>query len=95
MPFRDRTGPDGAGPGTGRGFGPCVGNYPSGYGRRGGMGFGRGSGGGRFRGRGFGFRSIPFQGDEETYISGEIDALEKELGLLKKRLEEIETDKKK
>ncbi len=95
MPFRDRTGPDGSGPGTGRGFGPCVGNFSAGFGRRGGMGFGRGFGAGRFGGRGFGFQSMPIQGEEKEYISGEIEALENNLDLLKKRLAEIESDKKK
>ena len=95
MPFRDRTGPDGSGPGTGRGFGPCTGNFSTRFTRRGGMGFGRGFGVGRFGGRGFGFQSMPSPGDEKDYISGEINALEQNLDLLKKRLEEIESDKKK
>ncbi len=71
MPRGDRTGPDGAGPKTGRALGYCVGNdqpgYAStvaprggaGYGRQfyGGRGFGYGGGFGRGfgGGRGFGF----------------------------------------
>ena len=101
MPYRDRTGPNGAGPGSGRGMGPCVGNISTQYGRRGGMGFGRGGGSGnrgfgagRSGGRGFGFQATPAQGDEKDYISGEINALEQNLDLLKKRLKEIESDKK-
>jgi len=41
MPFEDGTGPDGMGPGTGRGLGPC------GAGARRGLGFRRGFGRGR------------------------------------------------
>jgi hypothetical protein len=40
MPFRDGTGPQGQGPMTGRGFGPCGDGRCKGMGRR--MGFGRG-----------------------------------------------------
>lgn len=50
MPGRDRTGPVGAGPRTGRGMGICNGNNWAGnanpaLGFRGGFGFGRGGGG--------------------------------------------------
>ena len=95
MPFRDKTGPNESGPGTGRGFGPCAGNFSAKFGRRGGMGLGRGFGAGGFGGRGFGFQSMPAQGEEKDYISEEIEALENNLDLLKKRLAEIESDKKK
>ncbi len=64
MPRGDKTGPNGAGPMTGRGAGYCIGNEQpgfanqvgvSGYGRRGGQGLRRGAGGGRGRGgRGMG-----------------------------------------
>ena len=50
MPGGDRTGPLGAGPATGRGFGYCRGNDRPGFAAgRGGRGFARGFG------RGFGF----------------------------------------
>lgn len=43
MPYFDGTGPQGQGPMTGRGMGPCGGGF--GFGRRGlGRGFGRGRG---------------------------------------------------
>ena len=50
MPGFDRTGPEGRGPRTGRGFGPC--GRGIGYGA--GAGFGRRAGFGRGRGMGFG-----------------------------------------
>jgi len=52
MPAGDRTGPEGAGPRTGRGLGYCSGYSTPGYTKgvpRGGAGFGYG------RGRGYGF----------------------------------------
>lgn len=61
MPGGDRTGPMGAGPMTGRGFGFCAGSGQPGYASGGwGRGMGRGRGFGRGRGmgwgRGFGWR---------------------------------------
>jgi hypothetical protein len=57
MPRRDRTGPWGEGPRTGRQMGPCGGgaqpDTPARPGWRG-FGFGRGFGGGFGPGRGFG-----------------------------------------
>ena len=62
MPWGDRTGPSGAGPMTGRGFGYCAGYTHPGYavpggggrGLGGGYGYGRGVGwGGRGGGRGY------------------------------------------
>jgi hypothetical protein len=50
MPARDRTGPRGEGPRTGRGFGDCDGATETRP-----FGFGRGCGGGR--GRGYRFRT--------------------------------------
>lgn len=58
MPAGDRTGPEGKGPRTGRGFGFCSGYDAPGYSRRGGGRFGRGQGnsgsGGDRSGRGSG-----------------------------------------
>jgi hypothetical protein len=48
MPLRDRTGPRGEGPMTGRRMGPCVGD-PEEYLGRFGMGFGRSYGRGYYR----------------------------------------------
>jgi len=102
MPYRDRTGPNGAGPGSGRGMGPCVGNISNQYGRRGGMGFGRGGGSGNrgFGGRGFGmmgynYDNPVFQMNEKDLLTNEVESLEKNLEFLKNRLKEIEPDTKK
>ncbi|MEN8223164.1 MAG: DUF5320 domain-containing protein [Acidobacteriota bacterium] len=97
MPYRDKTGPNGAGPGTGRGMGPCVDNSFAGYGRRGGMGFRHGAGfGNRGFGRmGYGYENPGFQVNEKEYLTGEVEMLEKNLESLKNRLKEIESDKKK
>jgi hypothetical protein len=93
MPYRDRTGPLGAGPGTGKGFGPCAGGNSPWYGFRGGFGAGRGFGSrGRGMGRG-GFAVFPpaAQINEKEYLDSEINMLEKHLETLKKRAEEIES----
>ena len=58
MPRRDRTGPEGRGPMSGRGFGSCAGYPRPGYERGRGMGRERGSG----RGRGFGRVRGPARG---------------------------------
>lgn len=42
MPNRDKTGPEGKGPKTGRGLGPCGDGTPRGAGRGQGLGLGRG-----------------------------------------------------
>lgn len=56
MPGFDRSGPDGAGPMTGRAMGRCTGNQPADgmYGRGTGRGAGRGAGYGAGRGAGYG-----------------------------------------
>lgn len=90
MPGGDRTGPEGAGPMTGRQQGYCAGSDAPGYtsgtpgfarrgaGFRGGGGFGRGArGGGRGRGRGMGYRYA--------------DPLVRENEELRRRLDEIES----
>jgi len=77
MPAQDRTGPQGMGPLTGRGLGPC------GYGMR--RGFGRGCG------RGFGFRrQVTLTEDEEKKIlSEELKELELEKQEIEKRLKDL------
>ncbi|MCK5073640.1 MAG: DUF5320 domain-containing protein [Bacteriovoracaceae bacterium] len=82
MPGRNGTGPMGAGPRTGGGFGYCTGD-----GRR---SFGRGRGGG---GRGFGQRSWaqqPAIEDEKTFLKNEIKSLEEQLLEVKNELENID-----
>lgn len=102
MPYRDKTGPNGAGPATGRGMGPCAGNISTMYGMRGGMGFRRGGGFGNrgFGGRGFGtmgnnYDNPAFQMNEKDFLTNEVESLKKNLEFLKNRLKEIEPDTKK
>ena len=93
MPRGDRTGPNGAGPLTGRGLGDCAGtvdaNYAVGRGigfggafRRGGRGLGRGFG--RGLGRGLGF----YQGTAVTNT----ELLKQEKEYLQNRLNQIDKD---
>ncbi|MCK4539826.1 DUF5320 domain-containing protein [Candidatus Parcubacteria bacterium] len=51
MPYRNGTGPEGKGPKTGRGLGPCGDGTPRGNGRGLGLGRGRGKPIGRGLGR--------------------------------------------
>ncbi|MCK9186947.1 MAG: DUF5320 domain-containing protein [Candidatus Colwellbacteria bacterium] len=74
MPYFNGTGPDGYGPGTGRGLGPC------GAGMARGRGFGRGRG---FFGRAFGFgRNNSGTGyslqDRKEWLKQELRAIEEE-----------------
>jgi hypothetical protein len=57
MPGGNGTGPNGAGPMTGRGAGFCTGNEALARGRGPGRGFGMGAGGGRRSGSGYGMPS--------------------------------------
>lgn len=104
MPWRDRTGPVGAGPRTGRGFGYCGGFNAPGYMNPGpGIGFGRGRGWRCFGGFGRGFRfrwfwRAPFFGgayfgDEAELLRQEAEILRKNLEAVEKRLSEIEKEK--
>ena len=93
MPFLDGTGPNGAGPRTGRGMGRCsgyTGNVP--WGARGyGRGFGRGYG----RGYGYGWRyaqAAPV--DEEAELKSEATYLEERLAAIKARLAQLLGKKK-
>ena len=100
MPMGDRTGPEGFGPGTGRGAGFCSGyNVPGAYnkpgfgaGRRPGRGAGFRNGGRGFRGQGlrrgpvFGYRAYePVEIPEEERIR----MLQDEAEFLESRLSEI------
>jgi hypothetical protein len=98
MPGKDRTGPLGAGPKSGRAMGFCSGADMAGYvnagfGARGcgrGMGFGRGfnRGGGRGRGFYYGYEE-PQAGENET-LKKQAEALESTLNELKERMDRLE-----
>lgn len=93
MPGRDKTGPSGYGPMTGRRMGLCAGNYTSSTSR-----FGRGRGGGY----GFGFRG--YYGDEyigsnpyvseKTLIENEIKVLKDQLSSLEDQLQKLGGEQK-
>ncbi|MGM0528706.1 MAG: DUF5320 domain-containing protein [Bacteroidota bacterium] len=102
MPGGDRTGPNGAGPMTGRRLGFCVGNEEPGafYGQ--GYGFGRGAGmgyrhgfGGRFGGRRFMWQSTPVPQyepgavNEKKYLEREIEDLREHLSFLEEKLSKL------
>ena len=99
MPRGDKTGPNGAGPKTGRALGYCVGNNQAGFenntigfGRGNGRGFGRGNrhGNGYGRGMGFGFRhGNNYQTEDLTDVS-EKTLVENEINILKDKLEALE-----
>lgn len=76
MPNRDKTGPMGQGPLTGRGFGPCG----SGLGR----GFGGGRGFGRGLGRFFGWNQPQTEAEQKQALVDYRKALEEELEDVKK-----------
>lgn len=95
MPRGDRTGPDGAGPMTGRSLGYCAGynepGYTAGNNRRGfGRGFGRGRGFVSGNGRGFGrnFNSGYPDVSEKTLLENEIRILKDQMASLEKKLSE-------
>ncbi|MDD4785189.1 MAG: DUF5320 domain-containing protein [Candidatus Shapirobacteria bacterium] len=78
MPNRDRTGPMGMGPLTGRGLGPC------GSGLRRGLGFGYGRGFGRGLGRFFGWNQPQTEAEQKQALVDYRKALEEELEDVKK-----------
>ena len=88
MPMRDRTGPFGEGPLTGRGLGPC--------GR--GMAFGRGFAGrgfGRGLGRGMGFRrmaNVPAYEPVELSKEQKAKILEAEKAEIEAELKEVQKE---
>ena len=99
MPWGDRTGPNGAGPMTGRGAGYCAGyaapgyaNPVSGLGYR---GFGRGGGGGRGYGRGFGRgwgRGASYYGDAPVAPYAPAVSAQQELEMLKSEAKALENE---
>jgi len=83
MPRGDKTGPQGAGPMTGRRMGDCADAENTGSG----FGFGRGFfsrtwGGGRGYGRGFGF----FNRNDDDVIQNEITTIKSRLSFLENLL---------
>jgi len=83
MPAQDGTGPTGAGPRTGRGFGQCsILNRNMGFGGRKGIGMGRGLG------RYFGCPRWPQTKEEQ------LKALSEYKKAIKEELEDIETEEK-
>jgi hypothetical protein len=85
MPNRDKTGPMGAGPSTGRGFGPCGGS--KGLGRS--FGFGCGRGFGRGLGRFFGWNQPQTKEEQAQALIDYRKALEEELEDTKRLEEEL------
>lgn len=77
MPAYDQTGPQGMGPMTGRGFGPCG----RGFGRR--MGFGRGLG------RYFGWNTPQTKEEKVKDIQAYLNALKEEIEDVEKQLAEV------
>ncbi len=73
MPKFDGTGPQGQGPRTGRGMGPCGGGMGRGF------GFGQGMGGRRFFSK----------KEESEMLGTEVEELEAELKAIKERLGEL------
>ena len=89
MPARDGTGPNGYGPLSGRGMGPC--------GR--GRGYGGGYGYGRGYGRGYGYGRGRWGGSYEPYYGPAPAAppaptKEEEISFLKSELKELDAEKK-
>jgi Family of unknown function (DUF5320) len=83
MPMRDKTGPRGTGPGTGRGFGPC------GAGVAGGLGWGRGYGRvmcGWFWRK---YQGMP-KGERKELLKAEAEDLKQELEMVQDELKELE-----
>ena len=74
MPNRDTTGPQGLGPMTGRGMGPC------------GNGISRGCA----RGLGFSRKVVLSKEEEKKILQANLEEIESEKESIKKRLEEIE-----
>lgn len=99
MPGFDGTGPEGRGPLTGRGLGPC--GSGRGFRRGHGRGFGRGFGSGF--GRGFGRRRFwgtsphyqtPYpaltKNEERAMLEDELKLLEEDIKSIKERIKELE-----
>jgi len=99
MPGRDRTGPMGAGPRTGRGMGFCSGSQQPDLadqtaGFQGRLGFGRGGAGRgwrhRFYATGIPGWVPPTQEQETADLKAQADLLKTQLDAIQKRLKELE-----
>jgi len=84
MPAFDKTGPQGHGPMTGRGIGPC------GRGRGMGMGFGRCRGYGRGLGRYFGWNAPQTKEEQKEDLESYKKALQEEMEETEKALTDLE-----
>ena len=100
MPGYDQSGPRGAGPLTGGGFGNCTGSRPVGGRRGGGMGAGRGNGAGRCAGRqragrrsggGRWWNNAPVAPDPQDADGGEIVRLRIQARQLAAELQAVES----
>lgn len=98
MPGGDRTGPQGAGPRSGRGMGYCSGNNQPGFANlpgafQGGFGFGRWGAGRGWRHRFFSTGIpgwVPPTPEQETAdLNAQADLLKTQLDAIQKRIEEI------
>jgi len=92
MPGRDKTGPQGTGPMTGRRMGYCADNENQ---SRGFFGRGRGFGGGQGSGRGFGIRgnyntNLPESTETSNFVS-EINSLKDQISSLVKEIKGLKT----
>ena len=103
MPGRDRTGPSGFGPMTGRRMGFCADNSNLNYSNRG-FGYGRGDRGGLGFGGGFGYGRGYGLGSRFGYGNGYIEStpnvsdktiIENEIRVLKDQLSSLEEQLKK
>lgn len=105
MPGLNRTGPDGQGPMTGRGFGSCTAysnpgfmNYffARGMGRGRGLGFGRGRG---FIGHNYPYGNLPYSNlnkeEKLNMLQAQVKSFEKGLREIQKRIDELEESKEK
>jgi len=92
MPGRDRTGPQGAGPGSGRGMGDCS-SYEQ---ARGGLGLGRRGAGRGWRHRYFATGipgwAAPTREQETADLRAQADFIQAQLGAIQKRIEELEAN---
>jgi hypothetical protein len=80
----DGTGPQGRGPRTGRGLGPCGRGYGRGYGA--GLGYGEGYG--------YGYRQRMLTKKEEAeLLQDEAEDLKRELEAIKERIADLEAGK--
>ncbi len=92
MPRGNRTGPQGAGPMTGRGAGYCAGFGAAGWshgGRGGGMGRGMGRGG--RRGGQWAAPDIPTPAAERDLLQQQARQLQQDLELIQARIKELDT----